>query len=228
MRSILNQLELVDKADALLILNKASDAGLVIQLKMAAEKRIINATLQKSSSKKQFYLGDKFLLLEADSEVTAKIIIENKLFFLKTVVKKFDQGFYFDNFDNLFELIRRKKPRFAIPLQWSQTALIQAADSETDPKVSVFIHEMSAAGMKLEVKTDLPKFEKNQKIRIQFKVFRRAEVLVSAKIIHVTKSKVGGPTIGVEFSEASKLVENKIQNVCDDLAFFYTSEARTS
>lgn len=228
MRSnILNELAHIEKNKAYQILNKAADYRTEVQVKIAGVNKIHNVQLQKIGMRKHFYLREKNFQFDAEPEVTAKIIIENNLYFLKTRIKKNEQSYYFDDFDHLFELIRRKKPRFSIPEKWAQSAVIQGTKTPYELKSAAHIVEMSKAGMKLDIKAELPSYEKNQNIKLKFKLFRRGEVVINAKIIHVKKNKSGGPTIGVQFVDDSALLKNKIQNICDDLAFYFASEAVT-
>lgn len=228
MRSnILNELVLIEKNKAYQILNRAADYRTDIQLKITGENKIYSVQLQKIGMRKHFYIREKNHQFDAQTEVTAKIIIENNLYFLKTKIKRNDQSYYFDDFEHLFELVRRKKPRFSIPEKWSQSAVIQGTKTPYELKSAARIVEMSKAGMKLEVKAELPSYEKNQNIKLKFKLFRRGEVEIRAKIIHVKKSKSAGPVIGVQFEDDSALLKNKIQNICDDLAFYFASEATT-
>lgn len=228
MRSnILNELAHIEKNKAYQILNRAADYRTDVQVKITGENKIYNVQLQKIGMRKHFYIREKINHFDSQPEVTAKIIIENNLYFLKTKIKKNDQSYYFDDFEHLFELIRRKKPRFSIPEKWSQSAVIQATKTPYELKSAARIVEMSKAGMKLDIKAELPSYEKNQHIKLKFKLFRRGEVELKAKIIHVKKNKSGGPTIGVQFEDESTLLKNKIQNICDDLAFYFASEATT-
>src|SRR5690606_37016042 len=131
----------------------------------------------------------------------------------------------FENFDHMFELVRRKKPRYAIPEHWAQSSRMQAVNAPVDLKSPGTILDMSRTGMRLYVRADLPRYQKNQTVNLYFKLYRRAEILVKSKIIYVHNDPDGGgPVVGLEFSDNSILVGNKIQNVCDDLAFYWTSE----
>ncbi|MEQ1723569.1 MAG: PilZ domain-containing protein [Pseudobdellovibrio sp.] len=225
MKSILDELVHIEKSKAYQILNKAADYRTGVQVKLINENKILNVQLQKIGIRKHFYIKDKSELLASQPEVTIKVIAQNNLYFLKTQIKKNEQSYYFDNFDHLYELVRRKKPRFSIPTRWAQSAVIHGTKTPYELKSAVKIIEMSKAGMKLDIKADLPAYEKNQTIKIKFKIFRRGEIALLAKIIHIKKSKTSGPMIGIQFLDESTLLKNKIQNICDDLAFYFASEA---
>ena len=239
MIALLEQLAHIDKNQAFNILNQAVEDGILTQIKIVNEQKIINTKLKKIGIRKHFYIVDKASILNTKPEITIKIILKNRLFFLKTEIKLVEENFYFDSYENLYELVRRKKPRFNIPENWSQTASIQSTVSSITQSTSIqytenqkglksraSIIEMSKSGMKIKISNDLPRYEKNQTVILRFKVFRRAEIQVNAKIIYSKNNINSGPTIGVQFIADTILLKNKIQNVCDDLAFFYTAAAQ--
>jgi c-di-GMP-binding flagellar brake protein YcgR len=79
--------------------------------------------------------------------------------------------------------------------------------------------------MRLTLTPDLPRFELNQKVKIQFKIYKRAQVAVLGTVRHLRKNKSGGPTLGIEFNEMSELVKGKIQNICDDIGYHQAHHA---
>lgn len=226
MSSIMSELAPIEKNKAYSFLNRTVEKSSLIQIKVKNDERVVNTFLKKMNSRRHFYLGDKFEHLQVGTEVTIKVIVDEKLFFIKTELKKAENYFYFDNFDNFFELVRRKKPRFKIPQKWSQSAYIQSLATPYELKSTASIVEMSKAGMKLKIGPELPRYEDGLEIKVNFKIFRRAEISLKAKIIHVKKTKSGGPIIGVRFLDLSNLSQNKIQNVCDDLAFYHTASSQ--
>lgn len=237
MRSILKDLAQVERYASYQVLHQVIATRTEVQVKIADNSRIIRTTLKKIGERKHFYMTSAPDLFVDRVEVTIKIIIQDKLFFLKTEIKKFQGAVYFDTYENMFELIRRKNPRFHVPKQWPQSAYIQLTDSLIiQPKKIQYleltksltalatIQEISKSGMKLNIAAEIPRYEKNQTIIIRFKIFRRAEIQVHAKVIHIKKNAETGPTVGVQFMDDSILLKNKIQNICDDLAFFYTAQ----
>lgn len=223
MKNILDALVQVEKNRAIQILNKAATLNIEIQIKVINEEKVLFAKLKKIGQRKHFYITSNASILESKPEATLKIIFLNKLFFLKTNIKKYNDDYYFENYENFFELVRRKNPRFQIPLNWPQSAMIQSVETVNGLRSLAIILEMSKSGMKLTIVPVLPRYDKNQVIKLKFRVFKRGEIALSAKIVHLKKNVVGGPTIGIQFTEDSILLKNKIQNVCDDLAFFYVA-----
>lgn len=236
MKNILKDLVKVEKYNTYQLLQNVINTNTEIHIKVAEKNRIIKATLKKIGERKQFYIVAPVDSFYDTPEITAKIIFNGKLYFLKTELKKFQGGVYFESYENLFELVRRKNPRFKIPEHWPQSAQIQSTDTTIiQPKKVTYIEfskllnsvatitEMSNSGMKMNIAAELPRYDKNQIINIRFKIFRRAEIQTRGKIIHLQKNVAAGPTIGVQFLDETILIKNRIQNVCDDLAFFYTA-----
>ncbi len=220
-----NNLAAVDRNETYQILSRIARGRIEIHLKEQDSEKIVKTTLFKNTARKQFYVENKKLNFDKNNVVTFKIIIDRKLFFLKTTVRKGNQEYFFENFEHMFELVRRKKPRYLIPEHWAQVAKVNAVDAPVDLKSPATILDMSRTGMRLFVRADLPRYQKNQTINLYFKIYRRAEILVKSKIVYVQNDPDGGsPIVGLEFSDNSILIGNKIQNVCDDLAFYWTSE----
>lgn len=220
-----NNLAAVDRNETYQILSRVARGRIEVHLKEQDSDRIVKTTLFKNSARKQFYVENKKLSFDKNNVVTFKIIIDRKLYFLKTTVRKGNQEYFFENFDHMFELVRRKKPRYLVPEHWAQTSKLHAVDAPVDLKSPATILDMSRTGIRLFVRADLPRYQKNQTVNLYFKIYRRAEILVKSKIIYVQNDPDGGsPILGLEFSDNSILIGNKIQNVCDDLAFYWTSE----
>lgn len=221
----MDNLSQVDKNTAYQILSRVAGHNIEINLKGKDNQTIYKTTLAKNSARRHYYIENRSLVFDVNAEITFKIIVDKKLYFLKTNIKKAASQFYFEHYEHLFELVRRKKPRFSIPEHWAQSAKIQGIHGPADLKSPAVIIDMSKAGMRLEVKSELPRYEINQPINLYFKLYRRAEILVKSKIIYLKNNKDTGPTIGVQFEDNSILISNKIQNVCDDLAFYYAAES---
>lgn len=217
----------IERNEAYQILSRVAAERAEIVFKIKDMAQIYKTVIVKNGARRHFSIESKNVNLEADDEITFKILVHDKLYFLKTKVKKATQYFYFDQLDELFELIRRKKRRFVIPPQWSQSARMQPVTNSGDFKSLVTVLDVSRAGMRLSVKSDIPRYEAGQYVNLYFKIYRRSEVLVKSKVVHVKKSPQGGMTIGLEFADNSILIANKIQNVCDDLAFFYAAAVWT-
>jgi hypothetical protein len=224
-KNIMDNLAKVEKNETLQILNKVAGRKIEVSIKTEASEKIFNVRLEKNPVRKIFYIDRPSIVFDPNLEVTLKIIVDQRLFFLKTLIKSANDKFYFEALDEMYELVRRKKPRFVIPEKWTQLAHVQGASNPIELKSPAKIIDLSKAGVRVKVEADLPKYEINQVVNFYFRVHRRSEILVKSKVIYLKNNKSGGPILGLEFSDNSILIANKIQNVCDDLAFFYAHES---
>lgn len=222
-KNILEQLVKLEKAEAFNVLTRASHSRSALQIKPSSSQKVINIKLNRTTGQRNFRIISDHAGPLVGEDVTVKVSLDSRLFFIKSTVSQDGHGLFLSGYENFFELVRRRRPRFRIPDSWSQQAVIHALDTSYDIKSKAHIIELSSEGMKLVVDPELPRYEKNQNIKVFFKIFRRAEVVVHARVVHIKKNTSGGPTLGVQFVPVSKLVQNKIQNVCDDLAFFYAA-----
>lgn len=221
---VLDDMLLIDKNIAFQILTRVANSGTEVHIKSKDSSQINKTLISRIPGRRIFYVTNPVLMFEQEEEITFKIIIDGKLFFLKTSLKRAVSQFYFETYSSFFELVRRKKPRYKVPETWSQSASVQGISPHPNLKAPADIIDLSRAGMRLRIRPLLPKFDANQMVNLSFKIYRRAEITVLSKIINLKRNVDGGPTIGIEYAENTILVGNKIQNVCDDLAFFYTSE----
>ncbi len=225
MKSVMDSLSQVDKHEAFQILSRVSAGQTELSFKVQNSEKIFKTKLDRNVARRQFYLTNQDLDFDLKSEITFKILLDRKLFFLKTTFKKGALQFFFENTDNFFELVRRKKPRFLIPEHWAQSAKIQGIGSPAEIKSPGAIIDLSRTGLRLDIRAELPRYEKGQMVTLYFKVHRRAEIKVQSKIIYLQSRSGSGPVIGLEYTDTSILIANKIQNICDDLAFYWTSES---
>lgn len=221
MTNHLNDFKPIDKVVAAEILNLVINSALVLQIKIPTDKRIISSSIKLSRTKHRYILTKSSDILPRQSEATIKILLPANLYFLKTTIMNAEGGCYFDDISHLFELIRRKSNRYPIPRDWTQFAQVQLATSNNSLKTLAHIIELSKTGMRMRLSPEIPRYEKNQIIRVKFKIHRRGEINLNAKIVHLKRNNEGGPTIGIQFMNLTELNSNKLQNLYDDLAFHH-------
>ncbi len=165
---------------------------------------------------------EKFSLLIRDGldahglEATFKVNIGTDLFFFKSKIKLEKKSFIIEGPFKLFKLVRRKNTRYIIPDVWAQSGFIVSAEKKMlNSKIRLV--DMSLSGIRIHVLTELPRYEKMQKISLQFKLHKRAVIVVDALIQHVKYGYQGGQLLGVQFVLLTPLVQSKIANICDDL-----------
>lgn len=166
--------------------------------------------------------AEKFSLIVRDDlnlhgiEATFKVTIGTDIFFFKSKIKIEKKSFIIEGPFKLFKLVRRKNTRYIIPEAWTQSGFIVSAEKKMlNSKIRLV--DMSLSGIRIHVLTELPRYEKMQKISLQFKLHKRAVIVADALIQHVKYGYHGGQLIGVQFVLVMPLVQSKIANICDDL-----------
>jgi hypothetical protein len=221
MKNILDHLTQIEKSEAYKILSEVASKNIEVSIKTEKFERVVNSKIQRITTRHFFYIKSQNSVFEDNASVTIKIYLNGRMFFLKTILKIANQGFYFSGFENTFELIRRQKPRFEIPKNWAQNCFLSTTQHLLEFRSKVTVLNFSKIGARIKVEPDLPKYKLNEIVNFFFKLHRRGEVSVQSKIIYLKASRVGGPILGLEFLESSILIQNKINNVLDDLAFHY-------
>jgi len=190
-----------------------------VQFKIPDQEKIATARFlaTESSNKINLVFKKDFEPSEKD-ELTFKIQIATDIYFFKAkVIEEVGRYFVIGPF-RIFKLMRRKNTRFEIPVTWSQNSYILSPQKRTlNSKVEVL--EISTSGARISVYPQLPKYEKKQHIQISLRFQKRAAFTIDAVIKHAKYQKLGGPILGVEFIFENALLQNKIQNICDDLAY---------
>jgi c-di-GMP-binding flagellar brake protein YcgR len=195
-----------------------------IQVKIAEIETIFSTLLEKAENKSQLILINKTPQL-LNRQATFKVTINDEVYFFKSKIEAHGKLAVTMRPEHIFKLIRRREPRHRIPTAWPQSVLILASE-KININTPAHIIELSTSGLKLQSAADLPRFEKDQKIRLQFKIYKRGGITATGIIRHIRRNRTGGSTIGVEFITTNALTEMKIQNVCDDLTYFYAHRAR--
>lgn len=150
--------------------------------------------------------------------ITFKIVIGTDVYFFKSIVDQEDKDYFIYGPFKMFKLVRRKSTRYQLPENWTQSAFIMSPQKKTlNSKVHVI--EIGSGGARVVVFPQLPRYEKGQQIQLSLKINKRSPLVIDAIIRHAKYSKLGGPTLGIEFILENQLLKNKIQNICDDLAY---------
>ncbi len=166
--------------------------------------------------------GNKFVVTVSNrfqtsaAEATFKVVIGTEIFFFKTVIKTEKKSYIIQGPFIVFKLMRRKNTRYIIPENWAQSGFIVSAEKKMlNSKIRLV--DMSLSGIRIHTLTELPRYERKQKITLQFKLHRRGVVVVEAVIQHVKYNHKSGQLIGVQFVQETPLIHSKIANLCDDL-----------
>ncbi|MBC7742958.1 MAG: PilZ domain-containing protein [Bdellovibrionaceae bacterium] len=195
-----------------------------VQVKVSQDESVNKTYVEKGLSKNQLYLSNK-ALVSSRGAGTFKMEHGTDIYFFKSTITQGEKFASIQQPLHIFKLIRRREPRYKIPSEWAQSALILATE-KINLATPASLIEVSNSGLKIHCEMDLPRFEKDQRIRVQFKVYKRAGVIVNGIIRHIRRLRTGGSTIGIEFINNTTLSAGKVQSVCDDLTFYYAHRAR--
>ncbi len=213
---ILSFLNELSAEDARKILNLTRSKELKLKFKVEGSAKIETAWLANSALPNKFFLLARQDFKTFGAPATFKIQVGSDVYFFKTQILQDGKYFHLNLPFPIFRLIRRRHTRYLIPTNWNQSGTI----TSTEKKIffsRVTLIELSLSGIKVHAPNELPRYEKLQKIKINFKVHRRAEIEIQGYVRHMSRPKSGGQTLGIEFIGETKLIQNKIQNLCDDL-----------
>lgn len=215
---ILNFLNEVEPETARKVFSYIRRRDVKVQFKTPSHQKVetVQFLATESANKINLIFKNKFESL--DEEITFKIIVGTDVYFFKGKVVSEDKEYYIYGPFKIFKLMRRKSKRFAIPENWLQIGFIVSPQKRTlNSKIQIL--EISSTGMRFVVYPQLPLYKKKQQIELNFKIQKRSSITVDAIIMHAKYNKLGGPILGVEFVLDNPLIKNKIQNICDDLAY---------
>lgn len=149
------------------------------------------------------------LQFDQEQDVSIKFNIGTEIFFVKTKLKRYLNRIYFERTAKLVQLKRRKEPRFVIPKKWNQTASLAGT-----PCV---VQDISTSGIRFECPDSNVVFKTKDIVKIQFQIYKRAEISVEA-IIRFFLSRAGNSSlIGMEFQNVSENHKDKVKAIIDDI-----------
>ncbi|OFZ30414.1 MAG: hypothetical protein A2622_08375 [Bdellovibrionales bacterium RIFCSPHIGHO2_01_FULL_40_29] len=187
------------------------------KFKLSDSDKIVTADLHAALEPGLFHIQVSKSTDFNSGEGTFKISIGTEVFFFKTKIFLKSSRLYIQGPFSIFKLIRRKSTRYNVPSYWPQSGFISDS-SKKMLSAKMRVIEISLSGIKVHVMAELPRYEKNQLVHVQFKIFRRSELNIGGHIKHVERNQIkGGQTLGIEFVQSTQLIQNKIQNICEDL-----------
>ena len=93
---LLDDMLLIDRNVAFQILTKVCNTGTEIHLKAKDSNQINKTLISRVPGRRVFTVTNPVLMFEPEEEITFKIIIDDRLFFLKTSLKRSASQFYFE------------------------------------------------------------------------------------------------------------------------------------
>lgn len=213
----LNELNEVDSITAL---QKACSQDSVIVFKLA-EYPIAVQTVIDSFIDKRAMLGREVseLKFDMDQVVSIKFNIGTEVFFVKTKLKRHLNKVYFDMFSKVIQLKRRKEPRLVVPKRWAQTANILSAANPAEV-LKCHVHDISQSGIRFELLDNSVIFSREDVIKIQFKIYKRAEVVTDAIVRFCLNRTNQNALLGMEFYNLKDIQQERIASIVSDIVHY--------
>ncbi len=159
--------------------------------------------------------------LPSDQEISLKFHVGTETYFIKTFIKTHLNRYYFDMSSKVLQLKRRREPRYLIPKKWNQTAsIILNPAKKFHLKCSAV--DISLSGIRFEILSNqnMPKFERDDIIEVQFQIHKRAEI-TSTAIVRFILVRTNFPAImGLELVNTSEVQKNRIAALIEDIILF--------
>ncbi len=192
-----------------LILKNEADPTHPISAKIGffADKKIFLETTQ--TDKLATYLG----------LTSIKFFIGTEVYFIKTTLEVLDDQICFDQSAKIVQLRRRKEPRYNIPEKWNQTAAVWSIELKI--KNPAKVTDISYNGCRFEVPKLTLSINKGDQIRIQYQIFKRADVVCDAIVRFIMRKPNGTTVLGLEFTQLQKSHKSRINSIVEDLMNHY-------
>lgn len=206
---------LVDVPDdeVMSVLQSASSQKSVFVFKLAEFPTPMQTTIESFFEKRVILDKDiANLQFNIEQDVSIKFNVGTEIFFVKTKLKRYLNRVYFERTAKLVQLKRRKEPRFVVPKKWTQTASLNG--------ISCLVQDISLSGIRFECADPQIIFKTKEIVRVQFQIYKRAEISLDA-IIHFFLSRPNSSSlIGMEFKNMANNHKEKIKAIVDDISHF--------
>ncbi len=159
-------------------------------------------------------------LAEAKGIATIKFSVGAEIYFVKTLLTQFQNKICFSKNIKVVHLKRRKEPRYVIPTKWNQLAHVW--DLETKSKMDARVLDISKSGIKFEIKEPKFSFQKEKIARIQFQIYKRAEVVCDAEVRFFAIGKTSTALMGMSLVLVTENQKSRIESIIEDLILYNT------
>lgn len=175
------------------------------------------------SAKISFFADSKIFLETEHAEKMAtfkgqtsiKFFIGSEVYFIKTTLEVVEKQICFDQSAKVVQLLRRKEPRYNIPEKWNQTAAIWSIELRIKNQAKVI--NFSLSGCRFEVPRLSLDLSLGDQIRLQYQIFKRANVVCDAIVRFITHKPNGSAVLGLEFTNLQKGHKSRIESIVGDL-----------
>ncbi len=205
--------------DARQIIYRGMQEKMVLACTVGSELKVFDLTLQGELLADHIHLASKKWESLIGQECAFSFKVDTRVYFFKTKVKKQAGDVVIKTDFDLFELVRRKDVRHKIPYEWPQSAAV-LIDSKKEKKIAANIMDLSRSGIRLQLLAQLPEFKVGRSITFTIKIHRRAVAQINGVVKHSKRLPNQLPVIGVEFVDLTRVLEDRILNICNDIVRF--------
>ncbi len=206
-------------AEALHLISQSMTNQIDFSIKFEKLVQPISAKIEKIGQGIIYFKPKISLNVAIESQIgTIKFFIGTEVYFIKNVISVQNGLITVDHFSKIIQFKRRKHVRYVIPEKWSQSATIRSM--ETKFKANARVIDLSIGGIRLEVAELTQIFNKNESLRIQFQIFKRAEVICDAVVKFCGQKTNGVSMLGLEFQAVQEGHKSRIRNVIEDIIYF--------
>ena len=210
----------LEEKDAFLALHNCFTMNSDMILKNETDPNPVSAKIGFFADKKVFIETlhvEKLMTFMGQTSI--KFFIGTEVYFIKTNLEVVDDQICFDQNSKIVQLRRRKEPRYNIPEKWNQTAAIWSIELKI--KNQARVTDISYNGCRFEVPKLSLSINKGDQIRIQYQIFKRADVVCDAIVRFIMRKPNGTTVLGLEFTQLQKSHKSRINNIVEDLLNHY-------
>lgn len=211
----------LEEKEAFIALHNCFTLNSDLMLKNEADPSSVTAKIGFFADKKIFLETTATEKLVAFQGLTSiKFFIGTEVYFIKTTLEVVDDQICFDQASKIVQLKRRKEPRYNIPEKWNQTAAVWSIELKI--KNMSRVTDISYSGCRFEVPKLSISVNKGDQIRIQYQIFKRADVVCDAIVRFIMRKPNGTTVLGLEFTQLQKSHKSRINSIVDDLVNHYS------
>ncbi len=213
------------ESESVLAIQHAFSKKALLVFKVETYPNPIKAQIDLILDKKAFLNKELFdLKADLEKEVSIKFNLGTDVYFIKTNLKKTQNKYYFDMNSKVIQLKRRKESRHLVPKKWTQSSSIMG-DIKSLHMIKCNVIDISFSGIRLEI---IDKgnflFLRNDLVKIQFQIYKRAEITVEAIVRFFMNRNEATSLLGLEFMNLNDAQKDKVKSIIEDIILFQSSK----
>lgn len=206
----------LDEKEAFLALRNCFTLNSELILKNDVDPSSTSARISYFADHKIFLETSSFARVSTYPGLTSiKFFIGTEVYFIKVQLEVIDDTVCFAQEAKIIQLKRRKEQRYMIPEKWNQTAAVWSIELKIKNVAKVI--DISYSGIRFEIPKLNLIINKGDQIRIQYQIFKRAEVVCDANVRFVMRKPNGSVLLGLEFTKLQKSHRARINSIVEDL-----------